>query len=148
MVLRARWGSGSNLRRGSRPLATKGLRAQKYPLGGSEGSRARTVWGFPSLPCGLMLSNLQSQCVPGHRGPRLLLTQQKLLVREQQSESPHLRQQATPAWTLPPSSPGHPRASPEAYMPPACQVSYSICFLPLSFSILLDEEGHIKITGL
>lgn len=31
---------------------------------------------------------------------------------------------------------------------PPCPVSFKHLFSPLSFSILLDEEGHIKITGL
>lgn len=120
LVLRARWGSGSDQGSRSRPLATEGLQGQKHPLRGSECPWPRAVLALsvPFLtldslegpkpsPWAYALKPVVLACawLTRHHGSKLPLTQQKLLTREQQSESPRLGQQATPEWTLRPKRP-------------------------------------------
>lgn len=76
-----------------------------------------------------------------------LVTQQKLLTGEAVDPEAHVcTWQATPAWGLlprPPCCAPQGLHTPQVSRPPVKH----LCS-PLSFSILLDEEGHIKITGL
>lgn len=97
-------------------------------------------------PPGLVkVSSLSRQCVPGAAAQGLRCP----FVPPHAVDLDTLRTQ----WELWPGDSDLKAASGNSRRPwglhaPPCPVSFKHLFSPLSFSILLDEEGHIKITGL
>lgn len=125
----------------------------------------RQPGGSPDLPLGLrgshtcsprvsLLSQAQEHggalCPPHTADVPVLLTQQKLPTRKQWSKGHVCEQQVTcrPPASVESAAQGPGRLPWGLRALPCVSSLLKHLFPPLSFSILLDEEGHIKITGL